>query len=194
MERQEIGRFYATTFNGITFEFIVFNNNTIDCPALNLRSFSRIDLKPRFVLSKKGSYYTYITPTEGKDKNQQELIGNYDIDNNLFDYLKQHRMIIYSNDMAYLYGFNDKNGYDSDPNHYGVGSPYKWAKKKGPILVKQKKFIFNKLFAINKKEKQEVVTAFSGLLEMSRRNKVETSQEELFGDIVVEQKKSEEVS
>ena len=62
------------------------------------------------------------------------------------------------------------------------------------ILVKQKKFIFNKLFAINKKEKQEVVTAFSGLLEMSRRNKVETSQEELFGDIVVEQKKSEEVS
>lgn len=62
------------------------------------------------------------------------------------------------------------------------------------VLVKQKKFIFNKLFAINKKEKQEVVTAFSGLLEMSRRNKVETSQEELFGDIIVEQKKSEEVS
>ena len=56
------------------------------------------------------------------------------------------------------------------------------------ILVKQKRFIFNKLFSINKKEKQEVVTAFSGLLEMSRRNKVETSQEELFGDILVEEK------
>ena len=62
------------------------------------------------------------------------------------------------------------------------------------ILTKQKKFIFNKIFAINKKDKQEVVTAFSGLLEMSRRSKVETSQEELFGDILVEQKKSEEVS
>ena len=59
------------------------------------------------------------------------------------------------------------------------------------ILVKQKRFIFNKLFAINKKEKQEVVTAFSGLLEMSRRNKVETSQEELFGDILVEEKNKE---
>lgn len=59
------------------------------------------------------------------------------------------------------------------------------------VLAKQKKFIFNKLFAINKKEKQEVVTAFSGLLEMSRRNKVETSQEKLFGDIVVEEKKKE---
>ena len=59
------------------------------------------------------------------------------------------------------------------------------------ILVKQKRFIFNKLFSINKKEKQEVVTAFSGLLEMSRRNKVETSQEELFGDILVEEKNKE---
>lgn len=57
------------------------------------------------------------------------------------------------------------------------------------ILAKQKKFIFNKLFTINKNERQEVVTAFSGLLEMSRRNKVETRQEEIFGDIVVEKKK-----
>ena len=57
------------------------------------------------------------------------------------------------------------------------------------ILTKQKKFVFNKMFTINKHEKQEVVTAFSGLLEMSRRSKVETSQEELFGDIIVEKKK-----
>ena len=27
----------------------------------------------------------------------------------------------------------------SNPRHYGVGSPYKWAEKKGPILVKQRK-------------------------------------------------------
>ena len=57
------------------------------------------------------------------------------------------------------------------------------------VLTKQKKFIFNKLFTVNKHERQEVVTAFSGLLEMSRRSKVETSQEELFGDIIVEKKK-----
>ena len=54
------------------------------------------------------------------------------------------------------------------------------------VLVKQKKFVFNKLFSINKRNKQEVITAFSGLLELSRRNKVETKQEELFGDITVE--------
>ena len=54
------------------------------------------------------------------------------------------------------------------------------------VLVKQKRFIFNKLFSLNKHNKQEVVTAFSGLLELSRRNKVETIQNKLFGDITVE--------
>ncbi len=54
------------------------------------------------------------------------------------------------------------------------------------VLIKQKRFVFNKLFSISTHNKQEVVTAFSGLLELSRRNKVETKQEELFGDITVE--------
>ena len=53
------------------------------------------------------------------------------------------------------------------------------------VLVKQKKFIFNQLFSLKKHNKQEVVTAFSGLLELSRRSKVETEQEEIFGDITV---------
>ena len=52
-------------------------------------------------------------------------------------------MIRYSNDMAYLYGFEDKQGFDSEPNYYGVGSPFKWAKKKGPILSRQRKGQFN---------------------------------------------------
>ena len=57
------------------------------------------------------------------------------------------------------------------------------------VLIKQKKFIFNKMFSLNKHNKQEIVTAFSGLLELSRRDKVKTSQEELFGDILVEKAK-----
>lgn len=56
-------------------------------------------------------------------------------------------------------------------------------------LIKNKKFVFNKLFSINKRNKQEVITAFSGLLELSRRSKVLTSQNELFGDIIVEKAK-----
>lgn len=53
------------------------------------------------------------------------------------------------------------------------------------VLIKNKSFVFNKLFSAKNRDKQEVVTAFSGLLELSRRSKVETEQEELFGDITV---------
>ena len=37
-------------------------------------------------------------------------------------------------------------------------------------LIKKPKFVFNKLYSISKCNKQEVVTAFSGLLELSRRS------------------------
>ena len=57
-------------------------------------------------------------------------------------------------------------------------------------LIKFKKFNFNKLFSVKKHNKKEVVTAFSGLLEMSKRNKVITEQNELFGDIDVEKAKN----
>lgn len=65
---------------------------------------------------------------------------------------------------------------------YSVGDTVKTMFRE---LVRKSNFVFNKLFSLNKCKPQEVVTAFSGLLEMSRRNKVETSQEELFGDITV---------
>ena len=55
-------------------------------------------------------------------------------------------------------------------------------------LIKNKQFIFNKLFSIKRVSSQEVVTAFSGLLELSRREKVKTEQDRLFGDINVKRK------
>ena len=58
-------------------------------------------------------------------------------------------------------------------------------------LIKRPKFIFNKMYTVSKCNKQEVVTAFTGLLELSRRSKVTTDQTELFGDIVVEKRKKE---
>ena len=69
---------------------------------------------------------------------------------------------------------------------YSVGDTVKEMYR---ALVKFKRFTFNKLFTIKKHNKKEVVTAFSGLLEMSRRNKVITEQTELFGDIEVRKNK-----
>ena len=56
-------------------------------------------------------------------------------------------------------------------------------------LVKKPKFIFNKLFSLSNCSGAEVVTAFSGLLELSKRNKVIANQEVNFGDITVERAK-----
>lgn len=55
-------------------------------------------------------------------------------------------------------------------------------------LLHHKSFVFNNLFANRKCSKKEIVTAFTGLLELSRRSKVLTDQEELFGDITVKKK------
>ena len=70
--------------------------------------------------------------------------------------------------------------------NYSVGDTVKTMFR---ALIKKPRFVFNKLFSLSKCNKQEVVTAFSGLLEMSRRSKVETNQEVLFGDIEVTKKK-----
>ena len=69
---------------------------------------------------------------------------------------------------------------------YTVGSKVKEMFRE---LLKKPKFVFNKLYKVSASNKNEVVTAFTGLLELSRRSKVITTQEELFGDIVVEKAK-----
>lgn len=56
-------------------------------------------------------------------------------------------------------------------------------------LVRKPKFVFGKLFSLSEKPKAEVVTAFSGVLELSRRNKINAYQEEIFGDILISKRK-----
>jgi len=68
-------------------------------------------------------------------------------------------------------------------DHYTVAEKVKEMFK---VLVLNKKFVFNKLFSSKKCDKEEIVTAFTGLLELSRRSKVTTEQEVIFGDITVE--------
>ena len=55
---------------------------------------------------------------------------------------------------------------------------------------KRPKFVFGKLFKINEKPKEEIVTAFSGVLELNKRNKINADQKEIFGDIVISKVKN----
>ena len=72
----------------------MFDDNTIDCPTLGLQDYNYIELKPRFELhghkvDEEGNFYdfksyTYDVKPKEKYKNPLELIGNYDIDEELF--------------------------------------------------------------------------------------------------------------
>ena len=69
--------------------------------------------------------------------------------------------------------------------NYSVGETVKTMFRE---LIKKSTFVFNRLFSTKTCEPQKVVTAFNGLLEMSRRDKILTEQTELFGDIYVTKK------
>ncbi|MGN1299648.1 MAG: segregation and condensation protein A [Candidatus Scatovivens sp.] len=59
-------------------------------------------------------------------------------------------------------------------------------------LIRKKEFIFNKLYSLKERPKEEVVTAFSGVLELTRRNKIIANQEKTFGDIVIKKRNKNE--
>lgn len=56
-------------------------------------------------------------------------------------------------------------------------------------LLKKPKVAFNKLCLAKRYNKMETVTAFTGMLELSRRSKITTTQNKLFGDIYMEKVK-----
>lgn len=60
-------------------------------------------------------------------------------------------------------------------------------------LWKKPSFVFNKIFNPKKQTKIEVVTAFLSLLELSKMNRIQVSQDRLFGDINVVKRKREKV-
>lgn len=90
---------------------------------------------------------------------------------------------------------NKKNEYAKNIEKIAIHETFTVAEKVKDIfreLSRRPKFVFNSLFKLSERPKAEVVTAFSGVLELSRRSKVKTEQKKLFGDIVVSRRKREE--
>lgn len=61
------------------------------------------------------------------------------------------------------------------------------------ILDEKEKFIFNKIFVTNNDEKIDIVTAFLGVLELSKLKAASLSQTNIFGDIEVQNLYNKEV-
>lgn len=101
------------------------------------------------------------------------------------DIVERYRMLIEKNEQK-------KNENAKNIEKIAVYDTYSVSDKVKEIfkeLVKKPKFVFGKLFSLKEKPKAEVVTAFSGVLELSRRNKIIAEQKETFGDIVISKKK-----
>ena len=87
-----------------------------------------------------------------------------------------------------------KNEYAVNIEKIALSDTYSVADKVKEIykeLIRKPNFVFGKRFSLAEKPKAEVVTAFTGVLELSRRSKIQTKQEELFGDIVISKRKRE---
>ena len=112
MEKKVIGIFTAIRFDGLAYYFVVYDDKTMDCPMLGAHLVRKVELKPRFEMYSGPKVYINPAPTGGSISG---LIKEYVIDADLFCYLRTNKMIRYSTDMAYLYNFPDKNGYDQTP-------------------------------------------------------------------------------
>ncbi len=101
------------------------------------------------------------------------------------DIVEQYRKLVERNE-------NKKNEDSKNIEKIAVYDTYSVSEKVKEIfreLVRKPKFVFSKLFSLKEKPKAEVVTAFSGVLELSRRNKITAEQKEMFGDIVISKTK-----
>lgn len=105
------------------------------------------------------------------------------------DIVEKYKLLIEKNE-------NKKNENSLNIEKIAVYETYSVADKVKDIfreLVRKPKFVFNKLFSLKEKPKAEVVTAFSSVLELSRRNKINAEQLETFGDIVISKRKRENI-
>ena len=87
-----------------------------------------------------------------------------------------------------------KNEYANNIQKIAVHDTYSVSDKVKEIyreLIRNSNFVFGKKFSLSERPKAEVMTAFSGVLELSRRSKIITEQEDLFGDIIVTKRKKD---
>ena len=132
-----VGKFYAISFEQELIEFIVYDDNSIDCPSKNVFGAYYMHLKPRFVLYYPGGLYFHGEICENGFYSKNDSIKTYKIDSRVLDYMKDKEMICYSQDMAVWYGLPEDTSFDRELSKKRFS--YKRAIKMGPVLAKQRR-------------------------------------------------------
>lgn len=138
MENIVIGNFYLTTFGGKVYKFDVRYNGLMYCSDISMYPLYRIVLKPLFELfglDENGNKRCIFIPRS----KVYDYVEKIDIDDNLFNYMRENNMIMYSTDMAYLYNLKDKSGFD----RMYQKRAFKHEKDKTKVLMKQRRGYYN---------------------------------------------------
>lgn len=141
----DIKYFKALTFDNNIYNFAVTSDNEIYCQEFGISIPAYlIELKPNFVLRDQGKRTIYSLDDHINNRNKSKsLIKEFIIDNDLLNYMIKNKMVIYSTDMAFLYGFDPRYAYDSYCQKRAFKSYRNNVKKKTKILEKQKRGIFH---------------------------------------------------
>jgi len=145
MSTEETKCFSAVTYEGNIYNFVITNKGDIFCLEFDLAiSTQLIELKPNFILrNEEGRSFYSLDDYVRERKLKKSLISEWIIDEEVFEYLINNRRIMYSTQMAVLYGFDPKYAFDVKYQKrafkYSRNNPAKRTK----VLKPMKSGIFN---------------------------------------------------
>ena len=148
--KKEMKYFKAVTYNGKEYNFAVTPENEIYCIEFEMKTpANMIEIKPNFVLRniERRTIYSLDEHLRNRcnPKTNGDKIFNWIIEPELFKYLIANKMVMYSKQMAILYGFGEQYeqyaynaAYEQRTHKKSRNNP----KKRELVLDKIKKEIF----------------------------------------------------
>ena len=142
---EEMKYFSAITYDDNIYTFAVTPEGYIYCEDFDIvEPTSILELKPNFVLrNEEGCTFYSLDDYTRERKVKKSLISGWIIDDDLFEYLINNRRIMYSTQMAVLYGFEPKYAFDAHSQSRAFKSSRNNPKKRAKILESQKQGKFN---------------------------------------------------
>lgn len=117
MGTEKTKSFSAVSYDGSIYNFIITKEGDIFCLEFDIAKPAKIiELKPNFILrNEEGRSFYSLDDYARERKQQKSLISEWIINEDVFEYLVNNKKIIYSTQMAILYGFNPEYSFDA---HY----------------------------------------------------------------------------
>lgn len=145
MNLNEMKYFSAVTYDNEVYEFAVTPEGDIFCCDFDIADPTNIiELKPNFILRDKQGKTLYSLDEYTRERNiKKSLIREWIINEDLLEYLIKNRKIIYSTQMAILYGFDPQYAYDAHYQKRAFKSSRNNPLKRTKILARQKAGNFN---------------------------------------------------